>query len=253
MKTLFALSLVVAMVGVASAQEPPPPEPPATPAPTTTPAPPTTPAPYPGPAAPAPYPGPPAPAPYPGPAAPAPYGPPPPGYAYPPPPQPQPPPSWESLRHGMTFEANIGFGWMRASNDSMSDTSDLSLRGLNIGLGSWVNPHLALGARIAGVTYSETGGRLTNAVLVGGLQYWANDHVWFGGGVGFGVLAASADGGNSDSVSGFGMDLRAGYTFSSATVNTFNVSFELTPTFLSENGSSATITGIAVLLGYQHL
>jgi hypothetical protein len=31
------------------------------------------------------------------------------------------------------------------------------------------------------------------------------------------------------------------------------VSFEMTPTFLSEDGESATVTGIALLLGYQHL
>jgi hypothetical protein len=259
MKTLFALSLVVASVQVAFAQDappPPPPAPPSAPAPTTTPppypAPPTTPAPAPDPApAPAPYPGAPAPAPYPG--APAPYAGAP-AYGYPPPQQPAyTPPSPESLRNGLTFEANLGFGWMRIANDNDSDTSDLTLGGLDIGVGGWVNPHLALGARIAGVSYSENGARLTNGVLVGGLQYWANNNFWVGGGLGFGILALSVDDGDSDSTSGFGMDLRAGYTFNPTSENTFNVSFELTPTFLSENDSSATVTGIALLLGYQHL
>jgi hypothetical protein len=175
---------------------------------------------------------------------------------YAPPPPPPPP---RSLHNGLTFEANVGFGWINASNDSSSDTSDLSLGGLDIGVGGWVNPHLAIGARVAGVTNSQNDVRITNAVLVGGLQYWVDNHVWFGGGIGLGVLAVSVDngslngGGNSDSTGGFGMDLRAGYTFTEGSENTLNVSFELTPTFLSENNTSARFTGIAVLLGYQHL
>jgi hypothetical protein len=242
MKTLFASILVVAMAGVAFAQEPPPPPAPPPPPGTPAPAPTTAPAPYPN--APAPYPN--APAPYPN--APG------PSYYAPQPPQQQvyaPPPA-ASLRNGLTFEANIGFGWMRIADDNDSDTSDLTLGGLDLGVGGWVNPRLAIGVRAAGVTYSENGGRLTNAVLVGGLQYWANDNFWIGGGLGLGVLAASSDG-DSDSISGFGMDLRAGYTFATTSENTFNVSFELTPTFLSEDGDSATVTGIALLLGYQHL
>jgi hypothetical protein len=189
--------------------------------------------------------------------APAPYPPPPPpggGYAYPPPPpQAAARPSPASLRNGMTFEANIGFGWMRLSNDGYSDTSDLSLGGLNLGVGGWVNPHLAIGGRIAGVTRSDDGVRGTNAVLVGGVQYWVDDHFWFGGGIGLGVFAVSGDNINGDSVSGVGLDARVGYSFATTSENTFNVSFELTPTFVSENDDSASITGIALLLGYQHL
>lgn len=58
---------------------------------------------------------------------------------------------------------------------------------------------------------------------------------------------------DSDSISGLGLDLRAGYTFTKGSENTFNVSMELNPGFYSENGQSATSIGIALLLGYQHL
>jgi hypothetical protein len=80
-----------------------------------------------------------------------------------------------------------------------------------------------------------------------------DDHFWFGGGLGLGVLAVGGDNVREDSVSGVGLDARVGYSFATTSENTFNVSFELTPTFLSEDGESATVTGIALLLGYQHL
>lgn len=239
MKLSLGLGVLSLLVPVSVLAQPaPPPPPPAPPPPTA---------------------GEPAPPPPP-PTAPTPTtAPPPAGYQtnyYPPPPQQQPvytAPSAESLRNGMTFEANIGFGWIHAANDNDSDTSDLGLGGLDIGVGGWINPHLAAGARIAGVTYSDNGARLTSGVLVGALQYWVDDHIWFGGGLGLGVLALSGDNIDGDSVTGLGMDLRAGYTFSTTSENTFNVSVELTPTFLSENNVSARYTSIAFLLGYQHL
>jgi hypothetical protein len=153
----------------------------------------------------------------------------------------------------MTFEANIGLGWIRASNGNQSDTSDLGLGGLDIGVGGWANPNLAITGRIAGVTLSENGARLTSGVLAVSLQYWVNDNFWLGGGAGLGVLAFTDSDGDGDSVTGLGLDMRIGYSFATTTENTFNVSFELTPTFPSENGESATFTGIALLLGYQHL
>jgi len=87
------------------------------------------------------------------------------------------------------------------------------------------------------------------------LQYWLDPHVWIGGGLG---LAAIADvGGSCDetadcSIRGFGFDLRSGYSFGDS-AHTFNASVELTPGIYSENGSTATATGFALLLGYQYL
>jgi hypothetical protein len=176
--------------------------------------------------------------------------------------QQQPPP--ESLHNGMTVELNIGFGWIHFSADnggsSASDTSDLALGGLDLGIGGWVSPHLAITGRFAGVTYSESQGgatgRLTDGFVGPVAQYWIDNHLWFGGGIGLGFLAVSYNDGSSsdsDSTSGLSFDLRGGYTFNEGTENTFNVSLELNPGFYSENGSSATYTGIALLHGYQHL
>lgn len=157
-----------------------------------------------------------------------------------------------SLRNGMTFEANLGLGWIRASADGESDTSDLGIGGLSLGVGGWTSPKVALTARLSGVTLSENGAQLSHVFLGPAAQYWVDDHFWLGGGAGLSILAASNDV-DRDSVSGFGLDLRIGYTFTSGSENTVNVSLELNPGWYSENGSSATFTGIGFLFGYQHL
>ena len=161
---------------------------------------------------------------------------------------PPPPP----LRSGLTFEANLGFGWLRVTNDSRSETSDLAIAGLSLGVGGWVSPTLAITGRLASVTYSENDARLTNAFLGPSAQFWVDDHFWFGAGAGLAVISVS-DPYDGDSLTGVGVDLRAGYTFTTGSENTFNASFELNPGFYSDNGNSATVTGIGFLVGYQHL
>lgn len=180
--------------------------------------------------------------------------PPPPGQPYYQPVQPvyAQPPQPVSLHDGMTFELNLGLGWVRASANDTSDTSNLGIGGLSLGVGGWVSPKLAITGRIAGVTLSENGARLSDIFFGPSAQYWIDDHFWLGGGAGLGILAVSNNA-NSDSITGVGLDLRIGYTFSAGSENTINASFELNPGFFSENGSSATFTGIGILLGYQHL
>jgi hypothetical protein len=190
-------------------------------------------------------------------APPGPYGQPPQPYGQPYQPygqpyQQPPPPPPQSLHNGLTFEANLGFGWVHLSTDSDSDTSDLGVAGLSLGVGGWVSPQLAITARVAGVTLSENDARLTNGFLGPSAQYWLQDRFWLGAGAGLAFLSVS-DNYNGDSIRGFGLDLRAGVTFTSGSENTFNASLEINPGFYSENGSSATFTSIGFLVGYQHL
>ena len=161
----------------------------------------------------------------------------------------------------MTFEANLGLGWQHLSYAGESDTSNLGIGGLCLGVGGWMNERLALTARLAGVTVSPEsvdGNYRVNAFFLGGaLQYWIDNHFWVGGGAGLAIASVSGYG-EGDSRGGFGLDARVGYTFSQGTENTFNVSFELTPGFYmndDENSgeSGPSLTGIAILLGYQHL
>lgn len=223
---VFALSLSMSMPSVAVAQaDDPLPEPPP---------PPSEPPPPPSPPPPQPYTQPPV------------YQPP-----YQPPYQQQPPPP--SLRNGATVELNLGFGFIVANGDGDSETSDAGLGGLCLGVGGWIGPQTAVTGRISGVTVSDNGARLSHIFAGPSLQRWIDDHIWIGLGVGFSILALSFDGGGSDSITGFGVDLRAGYTFTTRSENTFNLSLELNPGRYSENGASVTFTGIAFMFGYQHL
>lgn len=165
-----------------------------------------------------------------------------PGYA-----QPRP------LRNGLTFEANLGVGWIVAHDAEDDKTSDTGFGGLCLGFGGWVSPQLAITGRLSGVTISEEGARLSHIFVGPSLQYWVDDHIWLGGGVGFSILALDIDGVGSDSTTGFGIDLRAGYTFTTGNENTFNLSFELNPGRYTENNADATFTGVAFMVGYQHL
>ncbi len=165
------------------------------------------------------------------------------------------------LHTGVTFEVNLGVGFAHFTDSDTGQTfnTDAALAGANFGVGGWLSPRLALTARIAGVQISKNDFPVNDGTLVAAffgpsLQYWADDHLWFGGGAGFATFRLV--GGNSGSgdfgTNGFGLDLRGGYTFGT-TKNTFNVSVEATPGFYSKNGSSGTLTGFALLVGYQYL
>lgn len=215
------------------------------------------PPPDPGQPPPPPPPGPPA---QPYPTQPPPYQPqpPPPGYVQP---QYQPPPgNWQHHR-GVTFEANLGFGAVHFTDSSSTGTftSDTSLAGLDLGVGGWLSPNMAITARISGLNisdsqFSSSSGSFIVAFFGPSLQYWTDEHLWFGGGAGLAVAGfVGGDASSSSSTNGFGLDLRVGYSFGSTSAHTFNVSFELTPGFYSNNGSSGTATGAAFLAGYQFL
>jgi hypothetical protein len=181
--------------------------------------------------------------------------PPPPGYGQPPPPgygpgyvQPRP------MRSGLTFEANIGLGFIWARNEGRDSDTEGALAGLNLGLGGWLNDRMAVTGRIAGATFSPSDGvRFTQGFAGPSLQYWTDDHVWVGAGVGLGFARITVDGFGSDSETGFALDLRAGYTFSQNTESTWNVSIEYTPAFFEVDGRSLQINSFGILFGYQHL
>lgn len=182
--------------------------------------------------------------------------PPPPGYA----PTYAAPADPVMLRNGLTFEANLGIGWVWATSDGDESDKELALGGLNLGVGGWINPNLAVTIRAAGVTYSDSEGdtdfRFTTGFFGPSAQYWTGPNFWLGGGLGLGFVQATIDGpggSDSDSETGVALDLRAGYTFSNTSENTWNVSFELTPSFLELGGQDITFWGMGILLGYQHL
>jgi hypothetical protein len=191
--------------------------------------------------------------------------PPPPGtYGYQQPPQQfAPPPT--TARRGMTFEANVGVGYIRfAANGADTVDSDAALAGADLGIGGWVNPKLAITFRIAGVQFKSSpatdnlDGSIVNVFAGPSAQYWVDDHLWFGGGIGFATFRQvggnSNTNSNDNSTNGYGFDLRAGYSFGQPNSNhTFNVSLEINPCFYSESGTDFTATNVAILAGYQFL
>ncbi len=187
--------------------------------------------------------------------------PPPPNYQQPPNSGPMAPPSNASLRRGMTGELNLGLGFIWARNgDGQESDTEVALAGLSAGIGGWLNPQMALTLRVAGATYSTDSAfgnaRFTTGVVGPSLQYWLDDRMWIGGGAGIGFAAITVDGldAQPDPETGFGLDLRAGYTFSTGSVNTFNLSVEYNPTFFDVgDGQSLQINSFGILFGYQHL
>jgi hypothetical protein len=178
---------------------------------------------------------------------------------------PRPPSSYAPMpvasRHGVTFEANLGLGlvWARVAGGGSSKT-ETALAGLDLGLGGWLSNDLALSVRIAGATFSRgPDTRFTSGFLGLSLQRWVGDHAWIGGGAGLAVFAAEVDSAAVQPApnTGFGLDLRAGYTFNPGSDHTFNLSIELNPGFFSVatgNGSSVdvNINSFGLLLGYQY-
>ena len=168
-----------------------------------------------------------------------------------------------AYHRGFTFEANLGVGFVHASvfgpdYDGTATDTDTAFAGA-IGLGGWLSPKLALTGRISGVDVkdpSDTAGNITSVTAFVGpsLQYWIDPHFWIGGGAGLATLreVSGCSGPQACGIKGFGLDLRAGYSFGD-TANTFNLSVELTPGVYDADVGGETITGVALLAGYQYL
>jgi hypothetical protein len=151
------------------------------------------------------------------------------------------------INEGLTFDVSAGLGWIRSSpTASASFTTGVSLA-LSAGAGLWLTPRLVLGGRFAGVSNFESSERLGAYVIGPSAQFWLDKRFWVGGGVGLGVLASTT----SANDIGFGLDLRAGLTFSETDDYAFSGSFEVTPARFSSNGESATLTGFALVVCMQ--
>jgi hypothetical protein len=195
---------------------------------------------------PPPPPGPPAPAP-----APMQPQPPPPGYqpaAYQPPPPPPGP-----FRDGFTVGIDIGFGFTTFSGDIDAD-SEAGLSGLNLSLGGFINPKLAILFRLSGTSFWLDGFdgdvQVSNLFAGGQVQYYATPQLFVGGGAGFATFGAFFEDG-VDSTNGFGVNGRVGFDVSQSSGSAWQVALEITPSFYSENGADATVTSIGVQIGYQ--
>jgi hypothetical protein len=172
-----------------------------------------------------------------------------------------------NLHTGVTFEVNLGVGWVNLIKLPSGETQFVATNGgragVDLGVGGWLRPKLALTGRAAGVhlTDSESSDRCVQYFIGPSLQYWVDDRFWLGGGLGVSTLFAisrSREGSAGPTSWGVGLDLRAGYAVISGTQSSVNISIEANTGFYSIDkglGTSLflTATGLALLIGYQHL
>jgi hypothetical protein len=164
---------------------------------------------------------------------------------------------WWAYHNGLTFEANIGLGYLNERSGGQS-YNDFGLSFPDLGIGGFLTPQLALTLREANMSYSDdfadgSSVSVTSIFIGPSLQFWVNPIFWLGGGVGFAVAHSFTGDGNGDfgfgTDNGFGLDLRAGVTFGRQWRRSFNASIEVTPSFYGDY----TLTGVALEFGYQFL
>ena len=154
------------------------------------------------------------------------------------------PSSSSSPRHGITFEANAGLGWVRSGGT----VSDVGYGGLSLGLGAWLSRQTALTFRVAGASSEAGDGRVTQSFAGPSLQYWGTEHVWVGAGVGLARIDLPFE-----LHFGASADLRVGFAVSVSRAHALSVSLEATPAVIRVEGDVHVVTSLGVLLGYQLL
>ncbi len=153
-------------------------------------------------------------------------------------------------RHGLTFEANLGLGWLNVDPNGGGGDTELAPLGVGFGVGVWASPNVAATLRVAGVTYFEEGGQIVSSFVGPSLQAWFHDSAWLGVGIGMGAAKVFLDDfPDSDIELGLAFDVRLGVTPLVFGDSSLNVSVEATPVLL-DGGS---FTGASILVGYQYL
>ena len=146
-------------------------------------------------------------------------------------------------RGGFTFLIDLGAGLQR---DTGLEKSAVGLAGLNLGIGAFATPDLAILARFSGTnaSYEAPFGdfKQVSGVLAPTLQYWASDKVNLEGGVGVGVWNAE---GESDR--GLGLILGVGFTVFNRGKHNLQLGLEYAPAF-TEPG---TVHNFGITFGYQ--
>jgi Outer membrane protein beta-barrel domain len=145
-------------------------------------------------------------------------------------------------RGGFTLLVNLGAGIQK---DTALDETGKGLAGLNLGLGGFIKPNLAIMARFSGTnaSYETPFGDVgqTSGVVGPSLQYWTSDKVYVEGGVGIGIWNVE-----DESDQGLGLILGAGFTVWNRGKHNLQVGFEYAPVF-----TDAKIHNIGITFGYQ--
>jgi len=151
-------------------------------------------------------------------------------------------------RSGFTANLSIGLGITNVAPDEGDSETKVGLAGLNVDLGAYITPQLAILFRITGTQFSVDVGtdseEFVNAFAGVAGQYWVNEQLAIEGGAGVAIFGPNfASDLNIDSKSGFAINARGTYRFSGG----WQGSLELMPAFY--NGF--TVMSSSLLVGYQ--
>jgi hypothetical protein len=147
-------------------------------------------------------------------------------------------------KQGFFFGVGLGYGSLGVSDCDGCDREG-GLSG-HLRLGGALSPQLLIGVETTGWYKDEDGGSVTTGTLTGNAYFYpsAKGGFFAKGGIGLGSLGVSFDGGGSDSETGFGWQVGAGYDIRVGTKTA------ITPTvtyFMSHiNGGSVNVIQAAL-------
>ena len=152
-------------------------------------------------------------------------------------------------RSGFTLLLTMGVGFQKSGSSDVRT----GLGGLNLGIGGFVSPDLAVMFGLSGTSVSSRrsyyGGNSYYVSGVGGVsvQYWASDSFNFEGGVGSGISGSS--GSYSNGQRGYGFILGGAYSFYHKNKGSLQIGIEYAPAIFE----FGTIHNVSIAFGWQLL
>ena len=144
-------------------------------------------------------------------------------------------------RSGFTMLLNLGVGFQR---DQFLEETNTGLAGLNLGLGGFLNPNLALMFRASGTNVSIGPVNQISGTGALSVQYWPAERFNFEAGVGFGFWDIEGAGDE-----GLGLVLATSYAFWSNGKHNLYVGAEFAPVFADPD----PIYNMGLVFGWQLL
>jgi hypothetical protein len=151
-------------------------------------------------------------------------------------------------RSGFTGGLDLGLGITSVSPEQGDGDTRSGLAGLNVQLGGFVSPQLALNVRISGTTFNVDGvpGTFVAGFLGLNAQYWVAQKVFVGGGAGLGYFALTESDAEADT--GPALNGRVGYELWQSSSSAIHAALEITPAFYEDG----TLTSVGFQIGWQH-
>jgi len=142
-------------------------------------------------------------------------------------------------REGFTALFALGVG---LQNDRFVGETKTGAAGLNVGLGGFLNPHIAIMGRLSGTNAKYGSLWQTSGTAGATVQYWASDEFRVEGGVGGGFWSYD----QTRDVS-LGLILAAGYSIWHNAASSLSIGVEYAPAFTDPD----TIHNLGFVLGWQ--